>query len=225
MHALARHLVAPLVALGLSAAQAPAQEFVHVMRPLTDEEFYRAVACAAPPGGECRKPFLRWPEAKRRGLTVGLASLPEGMADARRAVYDRALANAIAQVNATGAGIRLARAGRGAPDIAVHVLDPQAGEVVAGTGAPTLEGAVPPLARVALRAAGGEVREASVALSDRAPRDEIASLILEEIVQALGLMTDVAGPGTRGSIFAEDLNAVSRLEGQDADALRRHYPR
>jgi hypothetical protein len=224
MHVPFRLLPGPALALALLASNSAAQEFVHVLRPLTDEEFYRAVACAAPPGGECRKPFLRWPEEKRGGVTVGLATLPEGMDDARRALFEDGVAEAIAQVNASGAGIRLAPAEDGTPDISVHVVDAQAGAVIEGTGEPTLDGAVLPLARVALRARGGDVREASVAVSDEAPPDEIGSLLLEEIVQALGLMTDVAGPGTRGSIFAEDSNSVIRLQGQDADALRRHYP-
>jgi hypothetical protein len=211
--------------LALLASPAGAQEFVHVWGPLDDEAFYRAVACAAPPGEACRKPLLRWPEAVRDGVTVGLESLPEGLPPARRALYARGVANAIAQVNAAGAGIRLARTRQGAPDIAIHVLATRAGGTIAGTGDPALDGAVLPLARVALRAVGGEVRAASIALSDDAPHDEIASLLLEEIVQALGLMTDLAGPGTAASIFAEDRNSVTRLLGQDAEALRRHYPR
>jgi hypothetical protein len=31
--------------------------------PLTDEEFYRLIACAASPGGRCRKTMLHWSEA------------------------------------------------------------------------------------------------------------------------------------------------------------------
>jgi hypothetical protein len=41
----------------------------------------------------------------------------------------------------------------------------------------------------------------------------------------MGLVTDVLSPAYEDSIFAEDGNSVTRLRGQDAAALRRHYPR
>ena len=41
----------------------------------------------------------------------------------------------------------------------------------------------------------------------------------------MGLPTDIAGEAYRGSIFSETGNSVVRLTGQDAEALRLHYPR
>jgi len=45
------------------------------------------------------------------------------------------------------------------------------------------------------------------------------------LVQAMGLPTDIESPAYTGSIFAESSNSAVWLRGQDAAALRRHYPR
>ncbi|MFO6464594.1 DUF2927 domain-containing protein [Jannaschia sp. KMU-145] len=206
------------------ALPAGAQEFVTAPGPMTDTEFYRAVACAAAPGGECRKPFLRWPEAKRGGVTIALASVPPGLPSWRLALFNQGLEAAIAQINGLGIGLRLARADAGPADIDIHIVLTPPGEVMRDTGVPALDGATLPLGRVALRAKGGEIRDALIAVSAEARRREIASVLLEEITQGLGLMTDISGPAYGRSLFSEDSNSVVRLEGQDAMALRRHYP-
>lgn len=79
------------------------------------------------------------------------------------------------------------------------------------------------MALVTVRARQGDIRAARIAISARARPAEVASLLLEEVVQGLGLMTDISGPAYRQSIFAEDGNATTSLAGQDAMALRRHY--
>lgn len=201
---------------------AGAQEFVTAPGLLDDEAFYRAVACAAAPGETCRKPFLHWPEQRRADLTVALASVTGDLEPWQRDLYDRGVDNAIAQVNALEAGVRLSR-GEGAGDIEVHVVATPPGHVMRDTGVPDLDGALLPLGRVALRARGAEIREAVIAVSAQARRREIGSILLEEIVQSLGLMTDIRGPAYRRSLFSEDGNSVVRLRGQDAMALRRHY--
>ncbi len=43
------------------SGQAHAQEFLNRDTALSDDDFYRLVACAAPVNGECGKPFVRWP--------------------------------------------------------------------------------------------------------------------------------------------------------------------
>ena len=206
----------------LLSGPACAQEFVEVPGRLSDDDFYRAVACAARPEGECRKPFLRWPEARRNRLTVRLASVADVVRPYQRELYERGLDAALAQINGLDAGIRLSRTGEEA-DIEVHVVATAPGAVMRDTGVPDLDGEILPLGRVALRTRGGVIREALIAVSVEARRREIASILLEEITQGLGLMTDIRGPAYARSLFSEDGNSVVRIEGQDAMALRRHY--
>ena len=52
------------IILALLAIEAAAQEFIKSKGRLSDRDFYRAVACAAPPGGACQKKALRWSEKK-----------------------------------------------------------------------------------------------------------------------------------------------------------------
>lgn len=205
----------------LLALPAAAQEYVEVPGRLDDAAFYRAVACAAPPGGACRKPFLRWPEARRGDLTVGLVPLAEGPPPD---LYRRDLDAALAEVNGLDAGLRLRRT-RGRADIEVHVVDTPPGHVMRGTGIADLDGQVLPLGRVSLRTRGGIIREALVAISSYAGPGEVAPILLEEIVQGLGLITDIKSPAYGDSLFSEERNDVVRLEAQDAMALRRHYAR
>lgn len=212
-----------LFAAMLCAAPAAAQEFILAPGPLEDDDFYRAIACAAPPGGECRKPLIRWPEAIRDQITVGFETLTPALQPYQRTLYEAGLDGALAQINGLDAGIRLRRAGVAAPDIAIHVVATAPGAVMENTGVDGLDGNVLPLGRVALRAREGEIREALIAISVQARRREIASVLLEEITQALGLMTDISGPAYDRSLFSEDGNSVVRLQGQDAMAVRRHY--
>jgi len=106
----------------------------------------------------------------------------------------------------------------------MHVLDTRPGEVMADTGVPVLEGRVLPLGQVMVRARNSWIDQAVISMSVDTPRRAIASVVLEEVVQALGLMTDIRSPVYRRSIFAEDSNSGTRLRGQDAMVIRRHYP-
>ena len=205
------------------AGPVAAQEWIDLPARLSDEAFYRAVACAAPPGGECAKPFMRWPEARRGDLTVTLASVADTVRPYRLRLHRAGLDAAIAHINAADAGLRLRRIAQGPADITVHVVATPPGGIIAGTGQPDLDGYLLPLARVALRVRGGTIRRGAIAVSAHARRREIPSVLLEELTQAMGLMTDIRGPAYRRSLFSEDGNSVTRLTGQDAMALRRHY--
>ncbi|PWJ22304.1 DUF2927 domain-containing protein [Jannaschia seohaensis] len=212
-----------LAALALLATPLAAQEFVEVPGRLSDEAFYRAVACGAPPEGACRKPFLLWPEEMRADLTVGLASAPDDLPPFRRRLFETGVEGAIAEINGLGAGLRLRRDDI-APAIEIHIVDTPPWGVMTRTGVPLLDGALLPLALVVLRPREGAIGEALIAISAEARRREIASVLLEEITQSLGLMTDIAGPAYDRSLFSETGNSVTRLTGQDAMAVRRHYP-
>ncbi len=215
-------LVSLMAALLLLPAAARAQEFVSVGGALHDDAFYRVVACAASPGSACRKPFLHWPEALRGDLTIALRPTARPLAAWQREIYGRALDVAVEEINAAGAGIRLRRVD-GPAAISVHVVHTPPGRRMTGTGVAGLDGVVLPLARVAVRARGSEIHTAQVAISVHARHDELHSIMLEEVVQGLGLITDIRGRAYGRSIFSQDGNYATRLEGQDAMALRRHY--
>jgi hypothetical protein len=124
-----------------------------------------------------------------------------------------------------GAHLYLERAFEGPFDVPIYLVDaPQGGEI-AGTGC-RRSGRLVDLHR-ARRAALARRRDhgAAIAISGDIQRREIASVVLEELVQAMGLVTDVVSPAYSDSIFSENDNSTTRLRGQDAAALRRHYPR
>lgn len=214
-----------LAALIILPTLAIAQEFITVPRRLSDEAFYRLVACAAPPGGPCGKPEIRWSEERRVSLTVGIAQIDAGFPTYKLDLVDDAIDRAIEQINAAGAYLVLERIYEGEADISLFLLDTGAGGIISGTGNEELDGSELSIGRVAIRSIGGEIQEAVIAISRDIQRREVASVVLEELVQALGLPTDIQSPAYPDSIFNENSNAVVWLRGQDAEALRRHYPR
>lgn len=214
-----------VIGFGLAAGAGKGQEFLAVPGPISDADFHRLVACAAPPGGECAKPMIRWPEARRLRMRVGIAAIAESFPSYKLDLIDRAIDDAIAEINASGAHLHLTRAYEGDLDVPLFLVDTPQGGTISGTSLPDLDGADLAIARVALRSRGDEIVSAAIAISRDINRREIASVVLEEIVQAMGLPTDIDGPAYGGSIFAEFSNSTVWLRGQDVAALRLHYPR
>lgn len=136
------------------------------------------------------------------------------------------LDEAISEINSAGAAIKLARRADALfVVIPIFLTAARRGEVVQDTGYRGLDGSTIQAGLVTLWWRDGNISTAVVALSADVHRRSIRSILLEELVQALGLATDIRGPAYRGkSIFDEDSNAVTRFEAQDREALRRHYP-
>lgn len=223
--AMLRFLAALLLILLPAPRGSMAQEFLTVPDVISDEAFYRLVACAAPPGGECNKPLIYWPEDRRLALRVGIANTADTFPDYKLDIVDAAIDAAIAEINGAGANLFLVRVYEGEMDIPFHLVDTPQGGVIANTGIEELDGSDIAIGRVAIRSRGEDIVAATIAISQDIRRREIASVILEELVQSLGLVTDIASPAYELSIFAEHGNSMTRLRGQDASALRRHYPR
>lgn len=223
-----RGAVLPLLLAGLLAAQAaPAQEFVTAKGLLSDDDFYRLVACAAPPGGECQKPFVRWSPRDARDLTIALVQIDDGYPAAISAKMEAALDRALDEVNGAGASLHLRRAEPGeTPRITLHLLDRPRDSGVAGTGLPWFDGNPMGVARMQMGwRDDGTAFVCAIAFSRDVRPGALRRIVLEELVQCLGLMTDIGGATyeTR-SIFSETGIQMERLQGQDLAALRRHYP-
>jgi hypothetical protein len=225
---------APCLALTLAAVlcaaagTSVAQEYVTARGKLSDDDFYRLVACAAPPGEACQKPFVRWAPADARDLTIRLVQVdpgyPGNVAEKVEAMLDRTLA----ELNGSGANLRLRRVAPGVtPDISLHLLDLPMGSMVAGTGLTWFDGN--PLTTARMQAGwrndDGSIFICAVAFSRDVEVRAVQRILLEEITQCLGLMTDVRGGHYESrSIFSEDGMQAKTLKGQDLMALRRHYP-
>ena len=211
----------------LWSGAATAQDYVTINGLLSDEDFYRLVACGAAPDGPCRDPMVRWPGDVARDLRVAFRQVEPNYPIDRQTALEKAFYAAIAQINASGAQLRLRMvAPSEAAEISVHLLDIGYGEPIARTGLTPLDGAM-------IEAALVQVWWDRDLMLDRAsivfPRDiewsGLRSVALEELTQAMGLLTDIDGPWyERSSVFSETSNGVIRLGAQDIMALRRHYP-
>ncbi len=220
-------LGAVLIAAILGVGSAHAAEFVETEGALSDTDFYRVVACAAQPGAPCQKSFARWPAARALTLTVAIADVDPDFPAYKVAPVKMALIEAISEINTVGAAVRMRILPPGSEaQIPIYLTGAGRGEKIEGTGFHGLDGAIIQAGLVTLWWRDGEIRSSGIALSRDLRRRAIRSVLLEELVQALGLATDMRNPTySNRSIFDEDSNAVTRLTGQDAQAIRMHYPR
>jgi hypothetical protein len=196
-------------------------------RPLSDADFYKAVACAAPPGKGCVLDIVRWPDSAARDLVIKVAATQPRFARDHGNAGVKALQAAIDEINSTGAGLTLRRA---KPDetgqIEVWFSDLGEGDAIelSGQGLPRgdrMEGA-----RVYIWWNDAkEIDRAVIILSHDLLAEEMTSVMLEELTQSLGFLTDLEGSAyAESSIFSETSNAITQLRGQDRMVLRRHYP-
>ncbi|GGL76013.1 DUF2927 domain-containing protein [Wenxinia marina] len=216
-------LAAALVAL---AAPAAAQDYIVTQGRLTDEEFYRLVACGAAPGGECRMPYVRWPRGRASALSVGIDRAPAGYPRALAENVSDALDRAIDEINGIGSALQLSRAPGKAADVVIRLIEVGDGEAVSGSGVPELEGEPMGAAYVYVWWNGRmEITEARILMADDLPHYEVYPVLLEELTQAMGFLNDIRNPlYDSESVFSEDSNAVMTLGQQDRAALLRHYP-
>jgi hypothetical protein len=220
-------LPALALALALALARAAvAQDFVTVDRRLTDAEFHRLLSCGALPGAACTSAAMRWPPARARDLRVAVLPPEPGFPEASAAQVRLAVAAAVAEVNAVGAALRLRRVEPDArPDIRIRLTGLHEGDPIRDV--PGIEPGTP-MGAAHFRFdtdARNRITAAVILVAADIRPEHVASVLLEEIVQVTGLLHDVSGPAYHGaSIFDEHTNVVTRLRGQDAAALRLHYP-
>jgi hypothetical protein len=170
---------------------------------------------------------VRWAEADALSLTVSVApvapSYPKALGKEMLAALDRA----IAEINGAQARLRLLRAEPGEVGRIRLFLTPVGeNQPIRGTEISGVDG---------VEIGAGlttvwwndrrEITEAVIVMAGDLPVPQVFPVLLEELTQSLGLLTDIRNPWyeTR-SVFSEDSNSVTRLGPQDVMALRRHYP-
>lgn len=113
-----------------------------------------------------------------------------------------------------------------APDITIHLLDTARAKRITGSTAPRLNGLTMANAITALDVTESTITGAAIGFSNTITIRQYRSVILEEITQALGLITDIQNPyyRTRSILSQNADNSLKTLGEQDRIALIRHYP-
>jgi hypothetical protein len=212
--------------LAASPPVAAAEDFIETTGPLSDDAFYNLVACAAPPGGPCGKPILHWPTD--RPLRVQITRIDDAFLGGRQKRARAALVRAIQFINRVGAGIALEQVAPGQEaDIRIYLIDTDGAGPITGTGIPGVDGSTVTGARVTIwsRSDTHMIQRAQIVFGTRLHIRHYESAMIEEVTQALGLLTDIRNPDYLGkSVFSQDDNESKDLGAQDRMALRRHYP-
>jgi len=211
-------LAALLACVPLSAQ---AQDFVASQGALSDGDFYRLVACAAPPEGKCAKPFYRWDKTT---LTVGITTRTKAFLGGKQKRAEAAVERALQHLNAVETGLTLTQS-TAQPDIEIHLLDTPRGTAIQGPAPSPLDGLTMANAITTLRVDNHIITKAYIGFSNTLPIRQYESVMLEEITQSLGLLTDIDNPYYRDlSIFSQNSdNSLKTLGTQDKLALIRHY--
>lgn len=210
------------------AGQAVAQEYVTIPDgSLSDEEFYRVVACAAAPKQPCQKPNIKWPDDAAHDISLRIVSVAPQYPNPIHTQIHNAVDHAIAQINAAGTIVQMRRAKpRETPDIAIHLVAQNEGDVLRFAPDPDIAGLLIPSGYVHIWWNGNaEITRSIILFSQDIETDDIYSVVLEEVLQSTGLVTDIDSDYySDKSIFAEDgPNKIIHLLDQDLRAFQRHY--
>jgi hypothetical protein len=213
-----------LLALMTFASLAAAQETDGVASAgiLPDEDFFRLVTCGAKPGEACRGPQPHW---RKPRLTLALAVGEDPVAPEFEAKLHTAIDNALAEINSAGAGISIVPGDGRTADITIRPT-----RIAEGTQLQD----VPGFSGRGIMGVGYmtlwwddslRITEAVILISTSITDQDLASVMLEEITQSLGILYDIENPSYEGvSILSQTSNATTTIQGQDAALLRWLYP-
>lgn len=225
--ALAR-VLAPVCAvmMSVSATAVPAADVIAAPGRLSDGDFYRLVACAAPPGGDCTRPMLRW--QVERPVRVALRRIDPAYLGRPRLRAEASVTQALRELNASGSPVRLARVGpTDRAEIGIYFLDLAGSGTIAGTGVDWVDGAeIDGMATlIAVDPDQTRILGAAVVVTRDLETAAFEGAMLKALTRSLGLTTEVAAPAYAGlSALAHDSYTATRLGPQDLAALHRHYP-
>lgn len=218
-----RGCFAALLACTLPAC---AQDFVATTGKLSDDDFFRLVTCGAAPGGDCTVETVRWSPEDARDLTFALAAIPGDYPRPLAVELPDALDRAITAINGAGAALRLRRADKPAnADVVIYPRSFAAGDRMSGLPRAEVNGIVIGAAHVHVWwGVDDRIDDALIVMGIDMTPSEVFPILLEEMTQSLGPLTDIKNPYyDRRSVFSEDSNSVTKLGPQDRMVLRRLY--
>ncbi|KAG1713636.1 S-methyl-5'-thioadenosine phosphorylase [Nymphon striatum] len=216
--------VCPFGSALLIASPLAAQEYIVTDGPLSDVDFYRLVSCAATPGFGCNEPIIKWDKPVVR---VTFAPIPMTYPTDKARELSRALDTTIVQINSAAPGLNLARVPKSSQaDIVIFLQSIRTGQAIRGTGYSQMDGVPIGAAQVQVFWDSHlNLTEAAIVFAADIPIPELGPIMVEELSQAMGLMTDIRNPYYDSrSVFSEDSNNVAKLGVQDRAALLLHYP-
>lgn len=209
-----------------------AQDYTFSNGKLTDEQFYKAVTCKAKVDAPCQEKPARWPAFLSNQLTVGLAQVQNGTSPEQEKIVTTALQRSVQMINDSGANLKLRYvSGRKAKNawIKVHIIQPQGPNfLIKGVSLKGMNGLKAQNARTRIYANQNyNIMRAGVTISNTLTDPvQLQAIMLEEVVQSLGLMWDIENPYYNDiSIFSQSgPDNLLKIADQDKAALQRHYP-
>ncbi|MGJ8546925.1 MAG: DUF2927 domain-containing protein [Sulfitobacter sp.] len=209
--------------LGGAALAAPPTDYVETEGELSDRDFYRLVACAAPPGKPCARAMLRW---RKRDISVGLVHVDRAFLGKKIKRAEASIERAVQQINGIDFPIRMRMVPNGQrADISVYLMDTPRKQVMRAPQVPEINGTWVGNASTRIMAKGQRITATQVIFSRDLGIGAYESVMLEELVQSLGLITDIKNPYyEKRSIFTQEGgNHRRNLSYKDRMSLRRHY--
>lgn len=207
--------------LCLFFTNAHAADYVPSHGKLSDDIFYRLVACGAPPGKNCQKTYLHWPKPE---IKIAIVDAANTLSADRVSIARQSLRHAIDQVNNVGSSIKLVQSSAQTANIKIYLSSGNSinRHYKVSDIRRSLGWGAHGVARVFYE--NGKIYDAIIVVAAESRNLTLKSVMLEEIVQSLGLTTDIKNRYyRRHSIFSEKGNVTTELIGQDAQALRMHY--
>ena len=214
------------IVFSILAGPLGAQEFIESKGQLSDDTFYKMVACAAPENQTCQKPFVKWSQRKAQNITVSLKRIDPAYPRDKLSTINAGIALAITELNAVPNGPRFRRVNDGSKaDIQILLLDTAANSTLKNTNIKGLDGVRIQHAWVQIWWNNNNtITRAAIVFSKDVSTASAGSIMLEELTQALGFITDLRNPYYEAnSIFSEDSNTRTDLAPQDIKAIQRHY--
>ena len=161
-------------------------------------------------------------------MRIALARIAPGYPEREAAIVDDAIDRAIAKINKAGSNIVMRRVAPAAKaDINIFLLDVPQNSVLRGSRIRGMDGknVAGAIASVWWNRDTKTINRGVIVIAPGHSPHTYKSIVLEELFQSLGLLTDILGvPYETSTITAQNENMRLSLGRQDIAALNIHYP-